>query len=1077
MTQAVHLVPPEPPGARAPTVTAGADGPHREVVAGSPAGVPLTLAQQGVWFTERAGGASTAYLLAVALTVPEPVEPAVLDQAWTVVTARHPLLATSVREADGEPLLAPTDPMPVTYRAVGPAALGPAVAAELTAGFDLTAGPLARCVALRVDDGRTVVLVVAHHLVLDGGGKDVLAADLAGAVAGRALGAGSLDPLQPGPRGADAPPPALRSGGPQREVENGSLARLSAAVRAQTDRIAEALPAARDFWSARPAPAGEVVLPGLTGTPTAAEPATHLDLDWGAELDAALTAGAAALGATRFEVLLAAVHAVLARYGNGIASVAIDLSTRSPETAHELGMWVNELPVTVGVDLETSFAELVRAVRAEARAVYRHREVPLGRALPGLPPRPAMAPVSVSYRRPAEGSSNVDLLLAPATVRSALHLHLVDAPAGLAGRMHVPARLLPVADAERIAGHLRTLLAAALHEPDRPVGDLDLLVPAELALLDRLNATARPRPVGTVLDLVRAAAQADPDAVAVCGDDGTLTYRELVAAAHRIGHRLRRHGVASGDLVGLCARRGVELVAGVLGILAAGAAYLPLDPSYPVNRLEFLATDAGAKLVLGHVEATAALGGLPIELLPLDGLAEFAGELGTAPTATDPDGLAYVIYTSGSTGRPKGVEIGHRALLNLVSAMTELLGADPADRWLQQTTVSFDISALELFAPLCTGGRVVVAADATVREGTALGRLIRDAGITHVQATPSSWHLLLDAGWAGAPVTALSGGEALPLPVARRLRPLVDRLVNVYGPTETTIWSTAAEIPADPSRVTIGGPLANTTLHVLDARLRPVPVGVPGELCIGGAGLARAYRGRPELTAERFVPDGTGRRCYRTGDRVRLGPDGAVEFLGRADNQIKLRGYRIELGEIEQALLGAPAVAQAAVAVRDGELVAYLVGAGDLAPIRAHLAGTLPRYMIPRDFVRLDRLPRTPAGKLDRAALPAPARTELPSPAAGSETAGVPDTGALTRTVAGIWREVLRIDEVGPGDSLFDLGGHSLTIMQITARIRRALGVEVPFDVFFDTPTIDGVVGCIEELRQEEQELRPEESA
>jgi acyl-coenzyme A synthetase/AMP-(fatty) acid ligase/acyl carrier protein len=328
-----------------------------------------------------------------------------------------------------------------------------------------------------------------------------------------------------------------------------------------------------------------------------------------------------------------------------------------------------------------------------------------------------------------------------------------------------------------------------------------------------------------------------------------------------------------------------------------------------------------------------------------------------------------------------------------------------------------------------------------------------------VQATPSSWQLLLDAGWTGAPITALSGGEALPLSVVRRLRPLVGRLVNVYGPTETTIWSTAAFVPAAPTRITIGGPLANTTLHVLDGRLRPVPVGVPGELCIGGAGLARAYRGRPELTAERFVTGPAGQRLYRTGDQVRLGADGQVEFLGRADNQVKLRGHRIELGEIEQSLLGAPGVAQAAVAVRDSELVAYLVGAGELPPIRAHITDNLPRYMIPMHYVWLDRLPQTLNGKLDRAALPAPDRTETAPPAATSD---------LTRVVTGIWCEVLRVDEIGPDDTLFDLGGHSLTIMQITARIRKALGVEVPFDVFFDTPTIDGVVSAVDELRQEQ---------
>ncbi|CAG6399285.1 amino acid adenylation domain-containing protein [Streptomyces cocklensis] len=1024
-------------------------------------GIPMTPAQQGLWFAERAIGAAAAYLVPAVVTAPDAVEPAALDKAWAALTDRHPLLAAAVAESAGEPLLLAGEAAPVVHREVGADELRTVLAAELATGFDFAdsagpVGPFARCTALKVDDGRTVVMVVAHHLVLDGLGRDMLVADLGAAVAGQPLGPGSLD-------------------------------RFAGFARAQAERVAAVLPAAREFWAARPTPPAEVLLPGLAATPTAAEDATHIDLAWDAELDAALTAGAAALGATRFEVLLAGVHALLARYGNTAGSVAVDVSTRRPETAGEMGMWVNELPVTLGADLERPFGRLVRDVRAEAREVYGHREVPFGRAVAGLPPRLAMAPVSTSYIRlrtdsPGQDASPVERLFATATVRAAMHLHFIDTPDGLTGRVHVPTRLLPAADAERVIGHLRTLLAAGLAEPDRPLGDLDLLLPAELALLERINDTARPRPATTVLDLVRAAAYAAPDAVAVSGDGGSRTYRDLVAAAHRIGHGLRRRGVGSGDVVGLCAHRNVELVAGLLGVLAAGAAYLPLDPTAPAARLGFIAADAGTKLVLGHAEAMAGLGEQSVELLALDGLAAFAAEPETPPAATDPDGLAYVIYTSGSTGRPKGVEVGHAALANIVAAIGELVGSDPADRWLNLTTLSFDISGLELFAPLTTGGRVVVAADAAVREGAALARLVADAGITHVQATPSSWQLLLDAGWTGAPVTALCGGEALPLPLARRLRPLVDRMVNVYGPTETTVWSTAAEIPADPDRVTIGGPLANTTLQVLDARLRPVPAGVPGELCIGGAGLARGYRGRPELTAERFVTDPAGRRLYRSGDLVRLGADGQFDFLGRADDQIKLRGHRIELGEIERTLLDAPGVAQAAVAVRDGELAAYLVAtvgadaSGDVAAVRAYVADRLPRYMIPRDFRLLDELPRTFNGKLDRAALPAPGAAAEPgvvaAPGAAVEGGG-PAAGEdadLTAVVTGIWAEVLRVDDFAPGVTLFDLGGHSLTIMQIIARIRERLGVEVPFDAFFDTPTIDGVVSAVDELRQEEPE-------
>ncbi|MDI1464729.1 amino acid adenylation domain-containing protein [Catellatospora sp. KI3] len=997
-------------------------------------GIPVTLAQQGVWFTERVGAADTAYRLAVAVTLPGPADPDRLDQAWAQVADRHPALAVAVTEHDGEPLLRAVPAAPVAYRTGD---LDTVVADELKRPFDLAQGPLARCSAIHTDLG-TTVLVVAHHLIFDGASKDVLVADLLAAYDGRPL-------------------------------PSGSPAELGAAARAQAQRIAEGTAAAREFWATRPSPSGEVALPYADGPVTAAEPHASVRFSLGADLDAALTANADTLGLTRFEQLLAAVHAVLARYGNTTTSVAVDLTTRTPDLSGEIGMWVNELPVTVAPDLDQPWAAFAHTVRAEARAVYRHREVPLGRAVPGLTPRLALAPVSVSYRRRGDLDADVHWELVPPVVRTALHLQLVDSAAGLAGSVYVPARHAPAA--ERFFLHLTRLLESAVADPQRPVRELDLLTADEQALLAAGNATDRPRRAATVLDLVREQADRSPDATAVSGTDGELTYRQLVQAAHRVGNGLRARGVADGDLVGLCARRSTELVAGVLGILAAGAAYLPLDPSYPQARLEFIAADAGAKVILGHT-------GGPLDVLALDGLAVFAAEPDTAPqTGGDPDALAYAIYTSGSTGRPKGVEIGHAALANLIAAMAELLGTDPAHRWLNLTSLSFDISGLELFLPLTTGARVIVAPDAATREGAALDRLIRDSGATHVQATPSTWRMLLDADFAGAPITALCGGEPLPPPLARRLRERTARLLNVYGPTETTIWSTAAEIPADPQRITIGGPLANTTLHVLDESLRPLPPGVPGELCIGGAGLARGYRGRPELTGQKFVTV-AGQRLYRTGDLVRLGADGQVEFLGRVDDQIKLRGHRIELGEIEQTLLGAAGVGHAAVAVRGCTLVAYLVGAGDLPEIRRHLSGTLPRYMMPGQYVWLDRLPLTPNGKLDRRALPEPpalAGSPAEDPAdeldgacaAAPETAAVPG-GDLLAQVTAIWCEVLRIDDIAPDDTLFDLGGHSLTITQITARVRDAYGVEVPFDVFFDTPTVEGVVASIEELLGEQ---------
>ncbi|XUM02709.1 non-ribosomal peptide synthetase [Streptomyces venezuelae ATCC 10712] len=444
--------------------------------------------------------------------------------------------------------------------------------------------------------------------------------------------------------------------------------------------------------------------------------------------------------------------------------------------------------------------------------------------------------------------------------------------------------------------------------------------------------------------------------------------------------------------------------------------------------------------------------------------------------------MAYVLYTSGSTGRPKGVAVGHQALVNLLTSFADRLGSGPEHAWLGLTSLSFDISALELYLPLITGGRLVLAPDGLAVDGPGLLALIGGEGVTHVQATPSGWRVMLTGGNgvdALTGVTGLTGGEALPLPLARALRAHTARLFNVYGPTETTVWSTCAEIPADPVRVHIGGPIANTQVYVVDERLRPTPLGIPGELLIGGDGVAHGYLGRPGLTEERFVPNPfgpPGSRLYRTGDQAVRTADGALDFLGRIDDQVKVRGHRIELGEIESALLEHPALAQAAVAVRaedDGEpfLAGYLVptaGARPPAPadLRDHLLRTLPAAMVPQRWLTMERLPLTPNGKLDRRALPVPPR-EAPAPrgetsgAAGVSGADGSPADGITETVRRIWAEVLDLPDVGPEDDLFDLGGHSLTVVQIAARIRDALGVEVDFDVFFDVPTPAGIAAAV----------------
>ncbi|MFE0464498.1 non-ribosomal peptide synthetase, partial [Kitasatospora sp. NPDC058965] len=532
-----------------------------------------------------------------------------------------------------------------------------------------------------------------------------------------------------------------------------------------------------------------------------------------------------------------------------------------------------------------------------------------------------------------------------------------------------------------------------------------------------------------------------------------MSYRQLHDRVEALAAQIE-----PGSVVAVLAERGPAALVGLLATLRAGAAYLPLDPTHPVERLTELLADARVDLAL----ADRVLDGIAARPLPDPAAAPGAARC-TRPYPTPAD-RAYVLYTSGSTGRPKGVEIEHAALTNLLLDFRDRLAAAPEHRWLALTAPTFDIAALELYLPLISGGRVVFAPPAARADGREVVELIEREGISHLQATPSGWQLLLDAGLGEVPV-GLVGGEALPPALAERLLARTGRLLNVYGPTETTVWSTAAELTGG-AQTGIGTPLANTTVHLLDPTGHPVPHGVPGELWIGGAGLARGYLGRPELTAERFATGPDGERRYRTGDLARRRGDGCLEFLGRLDGQVKLRGHRIEPGEIEARLLEHPGVARAAVTVLDpgtdgARLVAHLVPAGP-APeereLRAHLARTLPAVMHPALWRTLDELPLTGNGKVDRVALAA----WRPQAAAAAEPAAAAERGGTVAVLHEIWCEVLGLPAVGEQEDLFDLGGHSLTVTQIGARIAARLGVDLPLHVFYDDATIAGMAAAVE---------------
>ena len=974
-----------------------------------------TAAQSGIWVDEQTGGAGAGHVMPLAVEFTGPVDVAALRAACQAVLRRHPVLATAVQERDGVPHLVPAPVPPVVTVEQGPPPAG-------VEPFDLATGPLVRAALHVLGPERCVLRFDAHHLVFDGESKSILLRDLAAALAGT-----ELPPLPDVDLAAD-----------------------------EERRIAEELPLAREYWQARWREPVDVVLPHLAGPASGAGPGATVafTLDAGdGDLDG--------LGVSRFEVVLAAWQALLHAYGGeDAAPIGVDLGTRTDGTRDRIGCFVNELPVFPRLDPGWSFRRLARSLRFEhglrrdLRGLYRVREVPLVRALPRIEPDRVLQQVSLSYRRREAApefpglSAEVDWVGFAGTARGALRVLVVDGPDRCdVVLQHRPGRL-PHRAAARIAGDWRALLRAALADPDTSLADLAAALPDPRPVHD----TARAYPATTLVDLVEEVAARQPDAVAVVDGERTLTYAELDAATRTQAARLVAAGAGRGSLVALLAGRSADALVAQLAVLRAGAAYLPLDPGHPPERLAFVLDDAAprALLVAAPLRGTAPSFDGPV--LVLDG----AGDSGAVP-GPRPEDRAYVLYTSGSTGRPKGVEVGHAALVNLLLAVRDELADAEPPVWLALTSLAFDISALELYLPLVTGGRVVVVPEALALDGRAQAALATEHGVTHVQATPSGWQVLLDGGFDDPAVTALAGGEALPQPLADAIRARTKRLFNMYGPTETTIWSTCAEVTGP---VTIGRPLANTTVHVLDGALRPVPTGTPGELCIGGAGLARGYLGRPELTAERFVALPGDERVYRTGDLVRYRPDGELEFLGRADGQVKLRGHRIELGEVEAGLLAHPAVARAAAAVRADRLVAYVVpadGPVDAAALRDHLARFLPPVMVPATVVALDALPLTPNGKLDRRALPAPA--DPPAPARDAAVL----TGPAAR-VQEIVRGVLKRDGIGPDDDLFDLGVHSLTITQILVRVRSALKADLPLHVFYDSPTIAGIAAEVERV-------------
>ena len=1038
---------------------------------------PASFAQERLWFLDQFEPGSAAYNIPRVFRISGPLQVDVLTRAFQAVVQRHAALRTIFDSIEGEarqvvlssrevniPIIDFGD---VPERDRETAALRMATE-EGTKPFDLSEGPLLRARLLRLGPETWMLVLVMHHIIADGWSISRLFRDVTKSYAAFLE---NQEPELP-----ELPIQYTEYALWQREYMSGEVLQNEiehwrntlAGAQTQLDLPTDHSRPAMQTWHG-----------------------ARKEIIFSAAILARLKALAQKESATLFMVTMAAFQAMLWRYTQQESIlVGTPIAARNHVEIEELvGLFVNTLIVRTDFTSDLSFRDLIRRVRAYSLEAYMHQDVPFEKLVEELVPqraldRPPLFQVMFIFQNiPKQIFEISGLTIKEMNFETGIAKFDLTAEVWEDREFHCEFEyntdLFEHATIERMLGHFERLVLGALENPDLLCSELPMMSAKEREqVVVEWNRTATEvsrNQQPCIHELFELQAERSPDAIAVAAGSTELTYRELEQRANQLARHLRKRGVGPEVPVGLSLNRGAEMVVALLGILKAGGAYVPLDPRVPDDRISFMMSDAQPRVVVTERSLQRPVFGTDQILLDSDWSVIAQESKERLDQKTGPESLAYVMYTSGSTGKPKGVPIEHGSVSNLLRSMQREPGITPDDVLLAVTTLSFDIAGLEIYLPLISGARLVIASLEEVIDGNRLRDLLNEKRITFMQATPATWRLLLGAGWQSSPdLKILCGGEALPPELAKELTARAKSVWNVYGPTETTIWSTVYRVTGrEQSAIPVGRPIDNTSIYILDSNRNPVPVNITGEVYIGGDGLARGYLNRPVLTAERFVAHrllgDQNSRLYRTGDLGRFRANGDIDYLGRVDNQVKLRGLRIELGEIESVLVSHANIQEAVVIVagesEQQRLSAYVVvtdakAAPSAGELRRYLRTKLPEHMVPAGYWRVERLPLLPSGKVNRGALASSLAIGL------REEAELVDPRNETEAkLAEIWKELLQVEQVGIEQNFFELGGHSLLALQVTARIRRAFEVELPVKNVFEAPTIAALAVELENAR------------